>query len=271
MTPSSASSDSARLTGVLLIAYCSHSSCSVGRPAVRAVATAENLLEEQRLQLVVDRDRLRRVDRHPAELCQCCRRPGNLRSSRSLAVARSVCRLRSLAGLTIHVVNSENVLTQTSRCRRVGSARPTLRGRERWRRGTASRTRRRSPRGRRQRALHHRRRNRRIAGVGDCCSCGADFEFALACEDEAVRRADDRTRSNDNGGEAEERQRDERVRRDHPGQRHRSCGHDVRTGQYATRHSCLDAPAAARCRPGTRPRRMPKAAPSCAARRRTPR
>ena len=42
----------------------------LGRQAgLRAVATAENLLEEQRLELVVDRDRLRVINRHPAELC----------------------------------------------------------------------------------------------------------------------------------------------------------------------------------------------------------
>ena len=53
-------------------------------PLLHAVATAENLLEQQRLQLVVERNRLRRVDRHRVTLChpQTRGRPTRLRAAR---------------------------------------------------------------------------------------------------------------------------------------------------------------------------------------------
>jgi len=46
--------------------------------------------------------------------------------------------------------------------------------------------------------------------VGDRHSGAADLELALAGEDEAVCGADDRSRSDDGGGKAEQGERDER-------------------------------------------------------------
>jgi hypothetical protein len=72
-----------------------------------------------------------------------------------------------------------------------------------------------------------------IGGVGDGCAGRTDFEFSLACECEAVPGANDGTRGDDNRSQAEERKRDNHVRREQPGERNRPCGRDVSASESA--------------------------------------